>query len=571
MNDYNLVKPPLIKMNSVHANGIIMACKWICKRFYTTKKFDENKFNNLNFKYLFGVEYDELANKYLNSHEFLKLFDYTEIDSIPKKCLAYFSENNEYAIAKNNTIVKNEIVDYEIVSNRFWKSLGRDILDCFLKREALKDATEWLDNMIIDSFGGVFKLTVWKDVFEKNRRFFKYNEWTHVESPRIILNDDYMWKNLSIKGSIEILLKIIGPLKIGIALYAMYGLDYLNKYGIDNIVNIDKIIISLSYEYFPIYYIRAGPSNMFTNKKITNTDFSIGPSAMPFGIELQYIDNFLNICPSAIIISVVNTSTMNPDNGHIVGFHWVMLSFEHIHNRKNMCTLICSMGNNFNCLSDEILVPYIKSLTFNIQWNEERIQRDGHSCGVYSILAMMYYSTNRDIRNTINKIKELKRSLFDKTNGHEDMIKIIENLVGVVSDNEKYKNVFNGLMEKYTQNRPQPYNIQNNISIFNPRYNSQSKQLYETQTMSRLNPRYNSQSKQLYETQNISQSNSQSKQPYETQTMSRLNPRYNSQSKQLYDTQNISQSNSQSKQLYETQTMSRLNPRYNSQSKQLYK
>ena len=468
MND--LINPPLIKINSIHANGIKMVCEWICKRCYDIE-FNEKTSKDLNFTYLFGVDYDKLVNKYTNSNEFLKLFDFkkTGYSSIPAKCLAFFSKNNKYDIF-NSVRVHYHIID------RFWKSLGRDILDCFLKRQVLENATEWLNNGMIDSFGSAFKLTVWSTVLKNNKYLFKYDEWTHIEKQIISFNDNLL-EEISEIEFINILLKIIGPLKIGISLYAVGGINYLNDYNADKDEDLDWLIILFSYSYFPIYYIRAGPSNMFTDEKIINKDFQLGYSTIPFGVELCYIDTFLKLCPSSIIISVVNTSIANADTGVIDGYHWVMLSFNRVNDYSNECALICSMGCGFNRLDDKFLVPEIRKLKFNMRYNNEQIQRDGHSCGVYSILAMMYYSINRNIQNTVKDIKELKRRVLDNTNSHEDMIKIIIKLIGV--RNNEYSTSLNNLETEYklkVRNRIQnPQNKSQNRPPINPQNKSQNR------------------------------------------------------------------------------------------------
>ena len=425
-------------MNIVHKNGIKMACEWICRRFYK-EHFNAKSYETLTFEYLFGEgPNDSIIDKFDNSRDFLDLFDVNKTgqDSIPEKCLSHFS-NHKYGTKSDTN------VDYSIV-DRFWKLLGRDILDCFLKRQELDDTKEWLNSEIIDSFGGVFKLTVWEDIIRDDEHFD--NEWTHINRKRKVFNDKYLMK-ITNKDAINILLKIIGPLKIGIMLYVKENCyNSFKNCGTEDMLLLDRLIIAHSYSLFPIYYIRAGPSNMFTDKKIINkteipaSDYSV----LPFGVELHHINKFIELCPSAIVISVVNTS-MEQSDGTIRGTHWVMLAFNRDNNQQKVCSLICSMGNNFNCFNDKTLVVNIKKFNFDTRHNSCRIQTDGHSCGVYSILAMMYYSMDCDIRNTVNNIKELKNRTFRGNVDHEDMFEIIRNLIGVYGDNIRYRTIIDDL------------------------------------------------------------------------------------------------------------------------------
>ena len=206
---------------------------------------------------------DSIIDKFDNSRDFLDLFDVNKTgqDSIPEKCLSHFS-NHKYGTKSDTN------VDYSIV-DRFWKLLGRDILDCFLKRQELDDTKEWLNSEIIDSFGGVFKLTVWEDIIRDDEHFD--NEWTHINRKRKVFNDKYLMK-ITNKDAINILLKIIGPLKIGIMLYVKENCyNSFKNCGTEDMLLLDRLIIAHSYSLFPIYYIprkiRFYNRNGYFNKK----------------------------------------------------------------------------------------------------------------------------------------------------------------------------------------------------------------------------------------------------------------------------------------------------------------
>ena len=111
-----LTKSPLIKMNSIHENGIKMACEWICRRFYD-EPFSKISSEHLDFNYLFDKKPNiSLANKFNKSPNFLNLFNADRMysNSIPEKCLKFFNTKHIY-----NT--KDTIIYPYTIVERFWK------------------------------------------------------------------------------------------------------------------------------------------------------------------------------------------------------------------------------------------------------------------------------------------------------------------------------------------------------------------------------------------------------------------------------------------------------------------
>ena len=114
-------------------------------------------------------------------------------------------------------------------------------------------------------------------------------------------------------------------------------------------------------------------------------------------LSIPEIKAFMLRYPSSIIGYIINTCTYREGGGE----HWTAMLFH-----KGTVYFICSFGSSMNCLHDNgKLYKTLMENGFAIRYNTQRLQRDHHTCGMYSALSCyLMLCTGCNLESSIEKL-----------------------------------------------------------------------------------------------------------------------------------------------------------------------
>lgn len=120
-------------------------------------------------------------------------------------------------------------------------------------------------------------------------------------------------------------------------------------------------------------------------------------------LSIKELYDFTTRYPKAIVGYIFNTSTYQSGSGQ----HWTAVCFK---NRK--CYLVCSEASDFSAYMEykdsEKTITFnqiLNQYSFGLEYNPTAIQRDSHSCGMFSALSLyLMICYDCDIRKVVEKI-----------------------------------------------------------------------------------------------------------------------------------------------------------------------
>lgn len=170
-----------------------------------------------------------------------------------------------------------------------------------------------------------------------------------------------------------------------------------------------KEICDLCYKRYPFFYGGSHGCDVF--------------DIPTFSLSLEEIKQFLDRYPSARVGYILNTATYASGNGE----HWVALELT-----KGKARLVCSQQSDFNTFKDGgRLRNELHRLGFGEEWNTREIQKDEHSCGMFSAMSLMKLLQYRgDINKAVDSIGIDMTELGKPVGKASNTIMVIESLAG---------------------------------------------------------------------------------------------------------------------------------------------
>lgn len=140
-------------------------------------------------------------------------------------------------------------------------------------------------------------------------------------------------------------------------------------------------------------------------------------------LSLEEIKQFLDRYPSARVGYILNTATYRSGNGE----HWVALELT-----KGKAKLICSQQSDFSAFKDSgRLNQELQRLGFGEEWNTKELQKDDHSCGMFSAISLLKLLQYRgDIEKAVNSIGVNMEELGKPIGKESNVNLVIEKLAG---------------------------------------------------------------------------------------------------------------------------------------------
>lgn len=170
-----------------------------------------------------------------------------------------------------------------------------------------------------------------------------------------------------------------------------------------------KEICDLCYKRYPFFYGGSHGCDVFDIPTLS--------------LSLEEIKQFLDRYPSARVGYILNTATYASGNGE----HWVALELT-----KGKARLVCSQQSDFNTFKDGgRLRNELHRLGFGEEWNTREIQKDEHSCGMFSAMSLMKLLQYRgDINKAVDSIGVDMTELGKPVGKASNTIMVIESLAG---------------------------------------------------------------------------------------------------------------------------------------------
>lgn len=170
-----------------------------------------------------------------------------------------------------------------------------------------------------------------------------------------------------------------------------------------------KEICDLCYKRYPFFYGGSHGCDVFDMPTLS--------------LSLEEIKQFLDRYPSARVGYILNTATYASGNGE----HWVALELT-----KGKARLVCSQQSDFNTFKDGgRLRNELHRLGFGEEWNTREIQKDEHSCGMFSAMSLMKLLQYRgDINKAVDSIGVDMTKLGKPVGKASNTIMVIESLAG---------------------------------------------------------------------------------------------------------------------------------------------
>lgn len=113
-------------------------------------------------------------------------------------------------------------------------------------------------------------------------------------------------------------------------------------------------------------------------------------------LSLEELTKFFKRYPSAKVGYILNTATYESGRGE----HWIALELS-----KGKARLICSQASDFSAFHDNgELDLTLRRLMYGQEYNMERIQADGYSCGIFSALSLYELLMTNSIDKAVQRI-----------------------------------------------------------------------------------------------------------------------------------------------------------------------
>lgn len=260
---------------------------------------------------------------------------------------------------------------------------------------SLTHLTDWFDNFRLNGICSSHNLIMYNN-YDKDGVYTVDRPFQNNINKKVELDYDRVVKLL------------VGPLRSFIISNNLYQSNDEYKIPKSFITKSNKEICDECYIHYPFYYGGSHGWDVLFIKDMSLT--------------LNEIYKFTCRYPNAIVGYVMNIATYQSNSGK----HWVALCF-----KNKCCYMICSAGSDFfvfdsyNYNSKQItLNELLNSQGFGMNYNSTVIQKDNHSCGMFSCLSlylMMCYDC--DISKTVKRIGVNAANIVDNKN-IDDFVKI---------------------------------------------------------------------------------------------------------------------------------------------------